>query len=1205
MANLFLVGGNQDRRQTPRPTVDDPPDADQRAQALDIRHSWIVEAPAGSGKTGLLIQRLLKLLADESVTEPEQVLAITFTVKATGELRERVLTQLEAAASAAPVHSKFDRETREFALAVLQRDAALGWHLLENASRLRIRTIDSVCAEIARSLPVLSGSGGQLAPVLDAAPLYREAARRTFLHLGGGDDLLTEALRTLLLHRDGNLLDCERLLAEMLNLRDQWGSLVPLSGGALSDPELDATVLPRLERALDQAICAGLQQLAKSIPVEILEALTGVASELGHMAGYAGSASPFALCANLRNAPGETADHLAHWKALIHLLATGSNGWRKEKGLNKRTIGVHDYNRKSPYHGILGDILEAWSQRDDLLTAFGKVRCLPPAKYPPEQWLVAKALFRILQRALVELQLVFAQRGECDFTELGLLARAALRRDTEGDDLAAALGLRLQHLLVDEMQDTSTSQYDLIELLTYGWDGASQTVFLVGDPKQSIYLFRQARVERFVRTMRTGKLGDLPVGTLRLTANFRSQRDLVGDANDDFSLLFPREVTPLHPEDVPFVAATPVRDTTGTDARDWHTVLLPASANAEDRQRQSRGEALAIRQLAEQWRAQPLPPGRSKPWSIAVLVRSRSHLAEIVAEFKRDRRPEGGTASVPFRAVDIDLLGERQEILDLLALTRALLHPADRVAWLAILRAPWCGLTLSDLHTLAAGDDPDLAEALVPALISERRNLLSPDGRQRLDRLATIMRAAEAERGKLRLAQWVDRTWHGLGGHLYLTPEEIANSTRFFQLLDELEHSEGNLAKTLEQRLKTLYADSPPTPGAVDLLTIHKAKGLEWDVVFVPALERRSRTNRTPLLTWAELDTLDADSAHVVLAPIAGRGEPSRELNDWLRGLENAREAAERKRLLYVACTRAREELHLFAAPQHSAAGEITPAPGSLLQAAWPAARSHFAQGAAVVPIKLRPQETGLALAAASEATAEPPPLLHRLPSGFDVQASLATSPPLTQTRAHANHQTSPTPARPEGSFAARVFGNAVHTFLDLLAQRMAAGTSYEAVLREIALWTPRVTAVLRAGGLPPAQAERLAQRVLSALTNTLQDETGRWLLASHPGAASEYALTAWNEKPTTVRFDRTFHAGPEPCTHGDTHLWIVDFKTATHGREGLDAFLKQQRTQYEPQMRTYARTVAPSEAVRLMLYHPLMPAHTWWVDDGPTAMQG
>jgi ATP-dependent helicase/nuclease subunit A len=150
----------------------EPPDAAARAQALDIRRSFIVEAPAGSGKTGLLIQRFLKLLGDESVASPEQVLAITFTLKATAEMRDRVLEHLEAAARGTPVSGEFARRTRALAEAVLERDGRLGWSLLEHPHRLNIRTIDSVCAEIARTLPVLSGSDGRLSPAIDAPPLY-------------------------------------------------------------------------------------------------------------------------------------------------------------------------------------------------------------------------------------------------------------------------------------------------------------------------------------------------------------------------------------------------------------------------------------------------------------------------------------------------------------------------------------------------------------------------------------------------------------------------------------------------------------------------------------------------------------------------------------------------------------------------------------------------------------------------------------------------------------------------------------------------------------------------------------------------------------------------------------------------------------------------------------------------------------------------
>lgn len=1198
VTNLFVAGTEME---TPKEVGSErPPDWREREKALDIRQSWIVEAPAGSGKTGLLIQRYLKLLGDESVEQPEQVLAITFTVKATGEIRERIVEQLEKASRNVPLKhgSNFDRETRLLAEVVLQRDRLLKWGLLERPRRLKIRTIDSVCTEIAGALPVLSGGRGERSPVLDASELHREAARRTLMQLGSPNASLNSALRLILLHRDGNLAECEQLLAEMLALRDQWGELVPLTGRNLDDAVLDGVVLPRLERSLEQAICDGLERLSQTLPMDLLRELSNLAGKLGHAGGYKGAVSPIAICAGLHTAPEAYAEHLAHWRALIHLMTKADGGWRSGFRSNWLKFDIEKKDIE-----LLENIVTSMHGRDDILAAIQAVNYLPPAKYPPEQWVVAKALFRVLSHALVELQLVFAERGECDFAELGLLAKQALGGESGVHELEAALGMKLQHLLVDEMQDTSTSQYELIELLTRSWDGHSQTVFLVGDPKQSIYLFRQARVERFVQTMLTERLGDLPIGCLRLAANFRSQQNLVTAFNEDFSLLFPHQASVTNSGEVEYVAANAIRGISkyGESGAVWHRNILP-SRDALARKQQALMDAEAIRSIIERWQALPLPQGRTEPWKIAVLVRNRNHLTDIVAALKKDN----GAGSILYRAVKIEPLGERREVLDLFALTRALLHPADRVAWLAVLHAPWCGLGLTELHKLTGADDDKWSKRCIADVLDERGHLLDDKSCERLMRIWPTFRAASAQRGRLTTAQWVERTWRSLGGDVYLQPQEMVNAQRYLQLLDEMEQQSGVIdVRLLKEKLNDLYAEAAIAKGAVDLMTIHGAKGLEWDVVIVPGLEKKPRVSGNRLLTWNEIDSDRPDAAHVALAPIAGKGEASRELNQWLKHIEKTRDAAERKRLFYVACTRSREELHLFATAEVSLKGSLSQPPyGSLLSAAWPAAEQHFIgeykiSNNALKMLELPNRKTSSDasmlinnLAATTES--ERPSMLERLPLTFLPAKRFAEAQKLSYgnvAEAATTHFD-----RPEGSFESRSFGNAVHAFLDAIAKQLADGLSSEEMLNKIASWEPRILAVLRGDGLATSKAKQLAPRVRTALENALKSAEGLWILGARKEAASEFTLSSWTQARRNVRMDRTFRAGAAPLADGNDYLWIVDYKTTTPGSESLEAFLAAERTKYSAQMETYARTVDSTESeIRLALYYPLLPQLIWW----------
>jgi ATP-dependent helicase/nuclease subunit A len=1213
------------------PTVTD--DAEARAKALDTRASCIVEAPAGSGKTGLLVQRYLKLLGTDAVEEPEEVLAITFTNKATSELRERVLEQLQGARLEVDAQaSSFDRETWELAKAAMERSARLGWGLLERPSRLNIRSIDSVCAEIANSLPLLSGAGGPRQPVEDAEPLYRLAARRTLLQLGGDDAALHAALCTVLLHRDGNLADCEALLAGMLRTREQWGELVPLAPNAADDAELDRDVRMKLERSLENVVCAGLSRALRALPAGVLQELTSLAARMGFEAGYGEQESPIALCAGKHDPPEAVAEHLEHWVALIGLVLKADGDWRKRHSRSdvKFEIPKADAAR-------LKELVQN-IQSDELRDALGGVLALPPAKYPDDQWEVAKALFLVLRRALAELRLLFAERGECDFTEVALSAREALHSEEGSSDLALSAGGTLRHMLVDEMQDTSSGQYELLDLLTQSWDGHTQTLFLVGDPKQSIYLFRQARVERFLRTMKERQLGEIGLESLQLTSNFRSQAELVENFNEIFDRLFPRpddkRLLGSEGVDVPFVEAQAVRERTADAGVVWHAALL---AKEDSRSEYAAQEARSIRRIIEARLAMPLPEGREtpsrKPWRIAVLGRAKNHLSTVIEEFKKDY----GNGPLRYRAIDLDSLDELPEVLDALALTRALLHPSDRIAWMAVLHAPWCGLGLADLLALTGeGEDADPG-ATVAQLVRERRALISDEGQRLLDRAWPVLERAVATLGRTSLATHVERTWRSLGGDAALSAERRKNVQRYLGVLREVER-EGDRVDlgVLKGRLNKLYAE--PASGSVEegqlpveLLTIHKAKGLEWDLVLVPGLERGGGQSRSVLLNWLEFDGASDDdvAASVVLAPIGQKGTEKDKLGSWLTGIRAKREAAEHKRVFYVAATRAREELHLFGAATLNAKGELAqPRYDSLLRACWPAAEEHFgglAAGAApstqesldqlLIRSLNESEDEELALAASSEtveveAAVHTAPMIQRLPLSFDPSERfrVAKEHTLSYPAASALRQTA-TFERPEGSFAVRAFGNVVHRYLQVLAVKMEGGARCEDLLAELPSWESRLMASLRGEGLPPAIATREAGRAGLALARALGDPVGRWILSPHASAASERALTMASAEARSLRVDRTFVAGDAPMSAGEGCIWIVDFKTSEQGSRSDAAFEATEIEKYREQLEAYAalRRALPDGdlPIRLGLFYPLVPRLIHWLSVVPVDAAG
>src|SRR5574343_372588 len=303
---------------------------------------------------------------------------------------------------------------------------------------------------------------------------------------------------------------------------------------------------------------------------------------------------------------------------------------------------------------------------------------------------------------------------------------------------------------------------------------------------------------------------------------------------------------------------------------------------------------------------------------------------------------------MPFQAVDIEGLDGRQHVQDLLTLYRALHHRADRVHWLAMLRAPWCGLCLADLHALAAGDTRRTLWELMHD--DSRLAALSADGLQRLLHVRGVMTVAFAGKGRPHPRRWLEGVWAMLGGPACLeAPEALADVDAFFDLVDRLVATRSLTSDNLSARVAELFAPADPQGSAVQLMTIHKSKGLEFDTVIVPGLHLGTGNNDTAMLLWDRVATPDGDT-HLLVAPMKAKSAASDDptVYDFLRKLENQRAEHETERLLYVAATRAIRRLHLVgvAEPDDNKDGGVRPPTrGTLLSLLWDGvARTAFAE---------------------------------------------------------------------------------------------------------------------------------------------------------------------------------------------------------------------------------------------------------------------
>ncbi|HEY1161379.1 MAG TPA: UvrD-helicase domain-containing protein, partial [Terracidiphilus sp.] len=841
--------------------ISPPPDQLRRDQALDLTCSILVQAPAGSGKTTLLTERFLSLLGE--VDEPGQIVAITFTNAAAAEMRNRILDELR------------DPEPSPLARRALDRSIARGWKLLDLPAQLRISTIDSFCRDLALQQPLLSGLGGSLAIAEQPDDLYRRAARHTIEQIGQPGSPLSAAVEALLNWRDNNWQELEDLLVEMLSKRDRWMHDFVLS----HNPDWES-LRERLERPFTNAVRDAITQVS-----QLLDQVSGAREEALELARFAceepGANSPWPLaeCTEIPSAPfPEGVDSAWEaFEALAVFLETQKGAWRSERGLNA-AIGFPATPRGRAGKAQLASLIARLATVPGLESSLAAVHDLPPARYTEDDWEIVKACFTLLRHAAAQLKVVFAEAAAVDFTEVAQIAEAVLKGD-DGFPTDAALGVAdgIRHLLVDEFQDTSRRQHQLLASLIAAWpDRTARTCFAVGDPMQSIYFFRDADAELFPRVKTIGL--EIPgadpftLDFVPLSANFRAAPSLVHRLNEVFAKIF---ATP-DGSGVTFSPAGPARESQTCSSPDFKLYLnfVPQAAykksvNSFGSVEEEDPQADQVRQIVELIRIhQPAMEEASavgEKYRIAVLARTRSSLAPIALALHK--------AEIPFRAVDLEKLAARPEVLDALALARALLNPQDRVAWLGVLRAPLCGLSLDDLHLLTSADDPELLARPVPDLLAERLPLLSEAGRRAaarvLSTLASLPALRDNQPGSPRtgLRPWgreptaapgtcLQQVWLSLGGADCCDATARANLDLLWSCLDRLPAGEQDLlGPTFDAALDKLTALPDPAASSdcgVQLMTIHKSKGLEFEVVIVPDLQAKAGSGGRKLLSWLE-----------------------------------------------------------------------------------------------------------------------------------------------------------------------------------------------------------------------------------------------------------------------------------------------------------------------------------------------------------------
>ena len=865
----------------------------------------IVQAAAGTGKTRLLTSRILRLLLAQ--VPPSGILAITFTRKAAGEIHLRVIERLRAMAEADP--ASLTRQLAELevnaAAPSLQAARALYERFLATEYPMRITTFHGFCQEILRRFPYEAEINPGFGLLENTAELEAAAWRALQIEITGNTRTPLAAALDVLLQTLGGVANTRQALNDFLNHRSDWWAYTE------NHPDPAAFACGQLRKTLHLS--------NNEDPIAAFIAAPGLKQELQQYSDLLNRhpiqthltfIQQLAVAALQETPPPEK------YRLIYSVFMTNSGEARQ---LNRKIMSQLEPPARDKLIALHEKITE-------------RLRAAQDAERKRQTFHISAAWYACGQRLLQHYQRLKSEKNLLDFTDLEWRAYRLLNRSHHAEWIQYKLDQRIDHLLVDEFQDTNPTQWrlllPLLQEMAAGNPERQRSVFLVGDEKQSIYRFRRADARLFSH-VRAWLEENLQADTLNQHISWRSSPaiiqfiNLVFDAQaDDTQPLLPdfrkhdtyRQELWGHAELLPLIPQQPSLSINNA-VKDLRDPLLHPRELQEDERYRREGELIAqkIKSLVGKFSvgegddARPLDYG-----DMLILLRDRAYAQLYEQALRR--------AGLPYTGVGRGGLLESLEIRDLMHLLRLFISPDDDLALASALKSPIFACTDMEVMRLA-----EIAQdqAMETSWLKHLQQLdLDPSSDANLARAQYLLNQWISLVDRIPVHDLLDRIFNEgniIERYVSAAPEHLKLRVEFnlnHLLALSLETNSGrypSLSHFLSQlEITGNNEEAFTTPARSDqqqirLMTIHGAKGLESPVVFLADAARDFKRDKG----WRALIHWPVNAERPYNFHLTGKKEDQDPVSRKLINEQGAAADQEEINLLYVALTRAKQMLFI------------------------------------------------------------------------------------------------------------------------------------------------------------------------------------------------------------------------------------------------------------------------------------------------------